>query len=248
MSPPIRSTLASFPTHASPPVATKRSAGGRLIRSGAAFLFLVFGVGCATSRSFNGLGVEVTNPLDGSGKISGGRDGVQVEGEGIGWTRDMIPTRVTKTFVTLRIHNGGTGRLLLRKEDILLEDHFPYQMVRWPGGAKEKKIALDPGQDAGLRMAFVVISISRRRDVVMNLSFKVDDPRDHAHVNWVHRLVRWYVRPLREKRVQVMIPIYLKEVPLRDPKEYHDYVKPSSQDSPRPGLVAGLGGASMDPV
>ncbi len=226
------------------------------IRSAATFLFLVFGVGCATPRSFNGLGVEVTNPLDGSGKISGVQDGVRVEGEGIGWTRDMVPTRVTKTFVTLRIHNGGPRRLLLRKEDILLGDrdylnaggHFPYQMVRWPGGVKEEKIALDPGQDAGLRMAFVIISISRNRDVVMRLSFKVDDPKNHAQVNWVHRIVRWYLRPWRENenknRVQVMIPIYLKEAPLRDPQEYHDYLKPSHPDFPRATPVSGLGPTS----
>jgi hypothetical protein len=201
--------------------------------------------------------VDVTNPLDGSGKITGEQDGVRVEGEGIGWTREMIVARMGRTFVSLRIRNEGSGRLILSTNDICLgipdpqTGDTPYRMVRWPSGEKEKKIALDPGQEAGLRLDFISRSYARRRDGAIRLSFEKDIPNNHAQVNWVHRIVRWYLRPWRENenknRVQVMIPIYLKEAPLRDPQEYHDYLKPSHPDFPRATPVSGLGGASMNP-
>ena len=229
MSPLIQSTLASFAIQA-PPSGHEATRRGRWIRSGAAFLFLMFGIGCA---AYKGLGVDVTNPLDGSGKITGEQGGVRVEGEGIGWTREMISSRVGRTYVTLRIRNDGPRRLLLSKNEILLGPWdqvdlgtFPHEMVRWPGGKKEKKITLDPGQDAGLRMYFISFSVSRRRDVMMRLRFHEDGTKD---------------------KVDVLVPLYLKKAPLRDPQEYHDYLKPSHPDFPRATPVSGLGGASMNP-
>ena len=196
-------------------------------------LLLLFtgGVGCA---AYNGLGVEVTNPLDGSGKIAGEQGGVWVEGEGIGWTREMISSRVGRTYVTLRIHNAGPRRLSLSKNDILLGPRdqvglggSPAEMVLWPAGEKEKKISLDPGQAASLRMYFISFSVSRSRDVMMRLRFHEDGTKD---------------------QVDVLVPLYLKEAPLRDPQEYHDYLKSSGRSARSVDPVPGPPVASRGPV
>jgi hypothetical protein len=177
----------------------------------ATILFLVFVCGCAAHK---GLGVDVINPLDGSRKLVGGEDGIRVEGEGIGWTREMFSARFGRTYLTLRLRNERGGRLVLKKDDINLkvpEDSvgdFPIKMVRLPGTNHIKELTLEPGGEATLRMYFLSRSYARRRDGVIVFRFREEVSKD---------------------RISVRLPIYLQEAPLHEHREYEKYLTGAPQ-------------------
>jgi hypothetical protein len=179
-------------------------------RSAILSLALTLAVGCA---SYRGLGVEITNPLDGSGKIVEEKNGIHVQVEGIGWTREMISSLVIRTYATVRVRNERAQRLILERNKIRLGlpdpelGEIPYKMVLSPDGHNEKKTAINPGEEIALKLEFTTFSISRRREGAIRLRFEEDGTKDLT---------------------EVLVPVYLKKVPLDDPERYKNYLKSSA--------------------